>query len=328
MKETALILGANGRFGRVVARAFADAGWNVVAQARKPLVEPAHPRIKHLCVAVTDRDAVVAVAAGPSVVVQAMNPLYTNWDAEAVPLNAAAIAIARSLDAALMLPGNVYNFGSPMPAELTERTAERPINRKGEIRCQMEAAMRAGAPRSIVIRAGDFFGGPGTGSWMDQAIVKDLAKGRITYPGPRNLQHAWAFLPDLARTFVLVAEARGRLAPHDSFHFPGHTVTGDELVAGITRAARRAGLLPMNSEPVVRGMPWTLVRMAGLFNPLLRELAKMSYLWREPHRLAGAKLKAAIGAIPCTPLDEALDTTLSELHFPMPRDAAVAQGAA
>jgi len=328
MKETVLILGANGRFGRVVARAFADSGWNVVAQARKPLVDPAHPRIKHLGVAVTDRDAVVAAAAGASVVVHALNPLYTSWDTEALPLNAAAIAIARSLNATLMLPGNVYNYGSPMPAELTERTPERPTNRKGEIRCQMEAAMRAGPPRSIVVRAGDFFGGPGIGSWMDQAIVKDLAKGRITYPGPRNLEHAWAFLPDLARTFVLLAEARGRLAPHDSFHFPGHTLTGDELVAGITRTTRRGGLLPMNGQPVVKGMPWALVRVAGLFNPLLRELAKMSYLWREPHRLAGAKLNAAIGTIPCTPLDEALDATLAELHFTVPRDAAVAPGAA
>jgi len=328
MNETVLILGANGRFGRVAARAFADAGWNVVAQARKPLVDSAHPRIKHLGVAVTDRDAVVSAAAGASVVVHAMNPLYTNWDAEALSLSAAAIAIARSLDATLMLPGNVYNFGSPMPAELTERTPERPTNRKGQIRCQMEAAMRAGAPRSIVVRAGDFFGGPGTGSWMDQAIVKDLAKGRITYPGPRNLEHAWAFLPDLARTFVLLAEARGRLALHDLFHLPGHTLTGDELVAGITRAARRRGLLPMNGQPIVKGMPWTLVRVAGLFNPLLRELARMSYLWREPHRLAGAKLKAAIGEIPFTPLDEALDTTLAELHFSVPHGANVAPGTA
>ncbi len=328
MNATVLILGANGRFGRVVARAFADAGWNVVAQARKPLLGPAHPRIWHLGAAVTDRDAVAAAAAGASVVVHAMNPLYTNWDAEALPLNAAAIAIACSLNATLMIPGNVYNFGSPMPAELTERTPEQPSNRKGEIRCQMEAAMRAGAPRSIVVRAGDFFGGPGIGSWMDQAIVKDLARGRITYPGPRNREHAWAFLPDLARTFVLLAQARGRMALHDTFHFPGHTLSGDELVAGITRAACRRGLLPINGQPVVKGIPWTLLRMAGLFNPMLRELAKMSYLWREPHRLAGAKLKAAIGAIPCTPLDEALDTTLAELGFNVSPAAAAAPSAA
>ena len=328
MMETVLILGANGRFGRVVSRAFADAGWNVIAQARKPLADPPHPRIKPLGVAVTDLDAVVAAAGGARVVVHAMNPLYTNWDAEALPLNEAAIAIARALNATLMLPGNVYNFGSPMPSELTERTPERPSTRKGEIRCRMEAAMRTAAPRSIVVRAGDFFGGPGTGSWMDQAIVKDLAKGHIIYPGPRNLEHAWAFLPDLARTFVLLAEASGRLAPHASFHFPGHTLTGDELVAAITRAARRRGLLAVHGQPIVKAMPWALVRVVGFVNPLLRELAKMSYLWREPHRLSGVELQRAVGAIPFTPLDEALDRTLAELHFFVPAGAANAPRAA
>lgn len=328
MTETVLILGANGRFGRVAASAFADAGWRVFAQARAPLADPVDRRIEYLGEPVTQPRVVAAAATGASVVVHAMNPLYTQWEAEALPLNAAAIEIAVELNATLMLPGNVYNFGSPMPAELTERTPERPSRRKGEIRREMEAAIRARAPRSIVIRAGDFFGGPGTGSWMDQAILKDLHKGRISYPGPRDLEHAWAYLPDLAQTFVRVANVRERLAIHDAFHFPGHTLTGDQLVSVIVRVAGRRGLLPTGAPPVVKGVPWALVRIAGLFNPLMRELAKMSYLWSEPHRLSGAKLEAAIGAIPCTPLDDALNATLDPLCRTKPHEAEVARDSA
>jgi nucleoside-diphosphate-sugar epimerase len=315
MKETVLVLGANGRFGRVVVRAFADAGWKVVAQARKPLVDGAHGRVKYLGAAVTETEAVVEAARGASVVVHAMNPLYTNWDAEALPLNAAAIGIAHSLEATLMLPGNVYNFGSPIPAELTEQTPEHPTNRKGEIRFEMEAAIRAGAPRSIIVRAGDFFGGPGTGSWFDLAVVKDLGRGKITYPGPLDVLHAWAYLPDLARTFVLLAQARGELSAHQSFHFPGYAVRGEELVAAITRAAHRRGVLAEGRVAAVKGMPWTLVRIAGVFNPMLRELARMSYLWRQPHRLIGTKLQSVIGKIPMTPLDTALEETLAQIPF-------------
>jgi len=328
MNKSVLVLGANGRFGRVAVRAFADAGWSVVAQARHPLVETFGGRVTYLGEPVTKTNAVAAAAAGASVVVNAMNPLYTRWDTEALPLNAAAVAIARSLRATLMLPGNVYNYGSPMPAEVTERTPHRPINRKGEIRCQMEEQMRADAPRSIVVRAGDFFGGPGTGSWMDQAIVKELATGRITYPGPRDVEHAWAYLPDLARTFVLLAEVRDQLEPHEAFLFPGHSVTGNELVAGITRAARRHGILAMDRDPTVKAIPWTWVRIAGLFHPMLRELARMSYLWREPHRLAGDKLKTVIGIVPHTDFDTALDITLAELNLSAPGRTAMLAGAA
>jgi len=37
MPSTVLILGAAGRIGHAVAHAFADAGWTVRAQSRKPL---------------------------------------------------------------------------------------------------------------------------------------------------------------------------------------------------------------------------------------------------------------------------------------------------
>jgi nucleoside-diphosphate-sugar epimerase len=312
MTDNVLVLGANGRLGRCAARAFADAGWQVLAQACRPLAD-ADPRLRAVALPATDTAALAQAAAGATVVVNAMNPLYTDWDRDALPLNAAAIAVARALDATLMFPGNVYNFGARMPARLAEDTPQRPTTRKGELRCAMEAAIRAEAPRSIVVRAGDFFGGPGTGSWFDQAIVKDLARGKIVYPGPRDRPHAWACLPDLAATFVRLAQVRAQLAAHETFHFPGHTATGEQLVQAIVAAARRAGLLAPGAQPRVAGMPWPLLRVAGLFNPMLRELARMSYLWFVPHELEGDKLVRAIGAVPVTPLDMALDRTLAEL---------------
>jgi hypothetical protein len=62
-------------------------------------------------------------------------------------------------------------------------------------------------------------------------------------------------------------------------------------------------------------MPWPLIRMAGLFVPMLRELARMSYLWREPHRLASRRLSEAVGRVPATPIVEALEATLGEPGF-------------
>ena len=55
----------------------------------------------------------------------------------------------------------------------------------------------AHAVDSVVIRAGDFFGGPGSGSWLDLAMATRLKAGRFVYPGPPHLAHAWAYLPDL-----------------------------------------------------------------------------------------------------------------------------------
>jgi len=309
-----IVLGANGRVGRVLVRAFAGAGWRVYAQARRALEDAAGGRVIALRIGADDTAALALAAPDATVVVNAMNPLYTRWDTDALPLNDRAIALARRLGATLMLPGNVYNYGSPIPEWISESTPQRPVNPKGHIRARMEAAMRVPGLRSIVVRAGDFYGGPGKGTWIDQVILKDIARGRITYPGPLDRAHSWTYLPDLAQAFVQLAERREQLNAHETFHFPGHTVTGADFVAAITRASRRAGLLAAQASPRIAGLPWPLIRAIGLVYPLMRELARMSYLWREPHGLVSERLARVLGTIPHTPLDEALARTVAELQ--------------
>ena len=63
----------------------------------------------------------------------------------------------------------------------------------------------------------------------------------------------------------------------------------------------------------VKGMPWALVGLAGLFAETPREVYKMRYLWRAPVRLDNAKLVAFLGEEPHTPLGEAVRRTLAAL---------------
>ena len=105
-----------------------------------------------------------------------------------------------------------------------------------------------------------------------------------------NIVHAWAYLPDLARAFVLAAERRADLSVFETLHFPGRSPTGRELLECIERSARRVGLLRQGSTLHRGGMPWAFLRVAGLVVPMFRELAEMRYLWNVPHRLAGERL--------------------------------------
>jgi nucleoside-diphosphate-sugar epimerase len=238
---------------------------------------------------------------------------------ESLPLARAAIEAAKRLGALLMFPGNVYNFGAGMPALLSENTPQQPTARKGRIRVEMEQALREAAQaglRVAIVRAGDFFGGPGRGSWFDLVVVKSLAAGKVIYPGRTDRAHAWAYLPDLARAFVLVAEQRSRLAPFEVLHFPGHAVSGNQLVAAIAASARRLGIIAPDAQLAVGNLPWPILRLGGLVVPMWRELAEMRYLWDAPHRLSGERLAAVVGEVPDTPLDQAMDETLRELFRP------------
>jgi len=222
--------------------------------------------------------------------------------------------LAERVGARFMLPGNVYNYGAAMPALIDETTPQRPTTAKGEIRVALEAELErrvaAGRLRATVITAGDFFGA-GSGSWLDQAIVKPIASGRLDYPGDPELVHAWAYLPDLARAFVAVA-AVADAPPFERFTFAGHSVSGRAFIAAVERAAATLGLGP--ARPWRHGrMPWRLIRVIGVVIPLWRELARMSYLWRTPHALDGRRLAARCPTLAATPLDQALMASLVAL---------------
>ena len=312
-QPTVLVLGANGRFGLAAAQAFAAAGWTVLAQVRRDPAPGMPAGARLVRAALPDLPAALAGHDAPRVVVHGLNPIYTRWDEEALPLARAGMDLAERLNARFMLPGNVYNFGATMPSLIDEATPQRPTTAKGRLRAAMEAELEAraaaGRLRATVITGGNFFGS-GTGGWFDQAVVKSIAQGKLVYPGPLDLVHAWAYLPDFARAFV--AAASDDRAAFERFHFAGHAPTGHELLAATGQAADALGLTP------ARGwrhgsMPWALIRAIGLVAPMPRELARMSYLWRVPHALDGRKLAARHPELTTTPLAEALRASLLEL---------------
>ena len=314
--RTALVLGANGRFGLAATQAFAAAGWHVTAQVRRDAAAGMPTGAELVRAPLASLAEVLRGRPAPAVIVHGINPLYTRWDEEALPAARAAMDLAEHFGARFMLPGNVYNYGAAMPARLDEATPQRPTTAKGRIRAEMEGELerRAGAGRlrSTVLTAGDFFGA-GRGSWFDQVIVNSIVKGKIGYPGDPALLHAWAYLPDLTRAFVAVATLPG-LAPFERFAFAGHSVTGDQFIDSVERAAATLGLTPARGWRRV-DMPWPLIRGAGLIVPLWRELARMSYLWRVAHALDGARLAARCPSLAPTPLDAAILASLAALGF-------------
>lgn len=330
--STVLILGARGRLGLAAARAFAQAGWQVLAQVRPGAGGQALPAIGGVWwmpVAVHDTAELLRQARGAQVVVHAISPAYTDkaWRLEALDLLDAAIDVTQQLGATLMLPGNVYNFGEGMPAVLREDTPQAAAGGKGLVRVAMEqrlaAATQGGRMRAVVVRAGDFFG-CGASGWLDQSIAKDLHRGRVTWPGPLDVATPWAYLPDLAATFVRVAEESHRLAAFDCLHFQGYTVSAQPWLHSLSAMAAERGWLTDTGTLRVARLNWTLLRVAGLFMPMLASLAAMRYLRHEPHRLDNTRLRVLIGDEPHTPFEQAARQALNDLGLggrPAPRAA-------
>jgi nucleoside-diphosphate-sugar epimerase len=313
-----IVPGAAGQFGRAAAQTFRENGWQVASLVHGRSAARAAPATEVIEVDARDRAAVVAAAQGVDVIVHALNVPFTEWARLAMPLAETAVAAARETGATLVVPSNLYNYGAGMPSRIDEATEMRPTARKGALRLAIEMRLKQAAEdglRVIVLRAGDYFGGAGLGAWFDRVIIKDIAGGRLTYPGPLDAIHDWAYLPDLAQALVRLVEASDRLAPYASLGFAGHAVTGHAFTAAIGRACRR--------EFKVGTMPWRLLRTAGVVIPVFRELSEIAYLWSTPHAIDGEKLAAVIGQIPRTPLDPAVAAALAALGF---RRRAATQG--
>jgi nucleoside-diphosphate-sugar epimerase len=224
----------------------------------------------------------------------------------------AATQVTRKLQATLMVPGNVYNFGEEMPAVLREDTPQVARTIKGQIRIGMESQLRRSGVSTVVIRAGDFFGA-GEGTWFDKIIVKDLQKGLFTYPGAKDVATAWAYLPDLARTFVAVAAKRAHLPAFEVLHFAGHSVTGQQWLDALAPTAQRQGWVGHGATIRFATLPWPMIRLGALLVPAWAALAEMRYLWRTPHALANDKMRALLGNEPHTPLAQAAQAALVDL---------------
>jgi nucleoside-diphosphate-sugar epimerase len=312
-RKTALVLGATGGVGGEVARALLARGWRVRALNRNPAkAAKAGDGLEWVKGDAMEAGSVLAAAQGASLIVHGVNPPgYRNWKGLALPMLESTIAAAKATGALIVFPGTVYNFGPETFPLVAEDAPQRPRTRKGRIRVEMEARLRAASEagaRVLILRAGDFFGARSANSWFGQGMVKPgKPVTAVTYPGRRAVGHDWAYLPDVAETAMRLIERRAELEPFAVFHMEGHWF---DPGVGIAQAVREA---VGNPNLPIRGFPWPLLRLLSPFVETLREMMEMTYLWRQPLRLDNRRLVAFLGEEPHTPTAAAMRATLQGL---------------
>jgi nucleoside-diphosphate-sugar epimerase len=311
--KTALIIGITGSLGREVAGALIRRGWQVRALHRDPAAAAASGTLPN-SVQWLKGDAmrssdVIEAAQGTALIVHAANPPnYRNWRGLALPMLDNTIAAARSSNARILLPATIYNFGAEAPRVLTENSPQIPTTRKGQVRVEMELMLQKASlygVRSIVVRAGDFFG-PGAGnSWLTRGMIRPHGRVRsVFYPGPSDAGHSWAYLPDLAETMVRLTECEPPMRDYEVFHFRGHWLERGATMA--EEACRVRGISSRRIKP----FRWWAIKLASPFVNACHEMLEMRYLWQLPLELDNSKLRARIGTEPHTPIEAALAATL------------------
>lgn len=308
--KTVLVLGATGGIGGAVARGLKARGWHIKALNRNAATAArANGDFEWIQGDAMRARDVLAAAEGADVIIHAVNPPgYRNWGKLVLPMLDNTIAAARAVGARIVLPGTVYNFGPDALPDPVEDSPQRPRTRKGAIRAEMEARLRAtaeGGTPVIILRAGDFFGGDSPNSWFSQGLLKaGQPVSSVTYPGRAGTGHQWAYLPDVAETIIQLIERAEGLPDFAVYHMRGHwDHDGRQMIGSIERA--------VGHKVKVKAFPWWMLPFAAPFVPLMKELLEMRYLWKIPLQMKNDKLVAILGEEPHTPIDAAVTSSLA-----------------
>ncbi|HQZ12664.1 MAG TPA: NAD-dependent epimerase/dehydratase family protein [Devosia sp.] len=309
------ILGINGHLGNAAAAAFAAAGWEVTGFGRanrRPI-----PGVRFVAGDARNVEEMRAAIGDSDVVVNALNLPYDAWTEGRSEAQLAAVIEAVGGNRTLMFPGNIYNY-SATDRVITPDLKQVPQTPRGAIRVRLEKMLEAASRQHqglkvVIVRAGDFFGPHNAGDWFDQVILREAGKGKAALTGTPGIGHAWAYLPDLGRAFEVLAFQRAGFAAFETFHFAGYFATQEELGA----ALQAGSPVPLK----LSRFPHFMLTLVGLTNPIMRDIAKMVYLWRNPMELRDARLDAILGDNFATPFDEAVASVVAQ-YVPSAKAAA------
>jgi nucleoside-diphosphate-sugar epimerase len=167
------------------------------------------------------------------------------------------------------------------------------------------AADREGRIRATVLRLPDFYGPGVDKSFLHSAFEAAVTGKTANLIGPIDRPHEFVFVPDVGPVvakLVATPQAYGRV-----WHLAGAGVTTQKAI--VEEIARQT-----NKPLKFRTVGKTMLRVLGLFNPMLREMVEMHYLLTQPVLMDDRALENLIGPLAKTPYDDGVRLTLASMR--------------
>lgn len=298
-----IIVGA-GTIGTLVAEELSAQGHQSVLVSRSG-GGPSSPLVERVATDATNREAITALATGASAIFNCANPQYHRWITDWPPIAESLQYAAQCSGATLVTLSNLYAYGIPSGP----MTPDSPFNAtyaKAQVRAKMWtdalAAHDAGLLRATEVRASDFIG-PGAQGMFGLRVIPRIIQGkRCQVLGRTDQAHSWTYVRDTAKALVVAAQSE--LAWGRAWHVPSNPPKSQKQV--IDDLADAAGVAHVK----VTSMSNVILRAAGLFNPIVRELPKTLYQFTAPFVIDDSQMRETFHLQP-TPWQEILPVTVN-----------------
>jgi nucleoside-diphosphate-sugar epimerase len=288
------ILGANGVIALELSRSLATYTSNIRQVSRHP--RKVNPTDETRVADLLDPRATADAVAGSEVAYLVAGLQYSAsvWQEQWPRVMQNVIDACKQHGARLVFFDNVYAYGR-VEGAMTEDTPYNPSSKKGEVRARIATMlldeMRGGNLQAMIVRSADFYGPGAVLSFPHVAVFERLKAGKSPlWIGSPDTVHTFTFTPDTGRAIAVLA--RSPEAYGQTWHLP----TTRELLTGadFVRLACELAGRPYKLQVV----PSWMLKLMGVFIPVLRENEEMMYQIEYDYRFDSSKIESAFGLRP------------------------------
>jgi len=198
-------------------------------------------------------------------------------------------------NAQLVLLDNVYAYNISGINKIKESCPCKPTSKKGLVRKVVAdmiwKAVESGKLTALIARSADFYGPNNEKSFLIEVVYKNLKKGKKpNWFIDADKKHSFTYTPDAAKATAILGNTPD--AYNQTWHLPTdkNTITGREMAALFSKE--------MKIEKKVSILPMWLLKILGLFIPLMREMPEMMYQYDRDYYFDSQKFENRFGMKP------------------------------
>jgi len=222
------------------------------------------------------------------------------WQKIWPPFMKAVINACKTHNAKLVFFDNVYMYDKSAMPHMTETSPIRASSKKGEVRKQLhEMIMKEVAINTLtalIARSADFYGPDNKSSALNVMVVDNLMKGKKAQAfGNINKIHTYTYTPDAAKATALLGNTI------DAYNQVWHVPTTKDQLTNLQWIQLVANELKV--EVKIQTVPVWLIKILGLFIPIMKEFPEMIYQYEQDYLFDSTKFEKRFAITATAPKD-------------------------
>lgn len=302
------ILGAGGAISNSLANELRKYSDNIRLVSRNPA--RVNDTDELIAADLTDAAAVADAVAGSEVVYLLVGLQYKLkvWQQQWPVIMQNVIAACKQHNAKLVLFDNIYMYDINSLSNMTEAAPLNPPSKKGAVRAAIVQKLwnevLSGNIQALIARSADFYGPNVNTSVLQETVYKNLKQGKkAQWMGAVSKVHSFTYVPDAAHATALLGNTPD--AYNQVWHLPTSTerLTGKDWIELFAKHMQ----VPARYTVFSKGM----VKLLGLFIPILRELHEMLYQYDRDYFFNSEKFMNRFPDFKITSYDEGVRQTIA-----------------